>query len=79
MRNALRTGARFGLDHCVQWHHHAGIALQVDHVQPVGVLLEFGEHFEQDAVLIVGRVDRGSELRTEGVVKRARNGLPVEV
>ena len=48
-------------------------------LQPVGVLLILGQHFEQHAVLIGGRVDGGGELRAEGVVERARDGVPVQV
>ena len=79
MRNALRTRAWHGARDRIERHHRPGVALEVDHVQPVGVLLKFGQHFQQHAVLVIGGVDGGGELRAEGVVEGAGDGLPVEV
>ena len=79
MRNALRAGIGHQTGHCPERHHVAGVALQVDQVQAIAMLLEFRQHFQQDAVLIGRSVNCGSELRAEGVVERTGDVLPVEV
>ena len=46
MRNALRAGIGHHFGDGAERHHLTGVALKVDHVQPVGVLLEYGQHLE---------------------------------
>src|ERR1039457_1259213 len=75
VRDALRTGIGNQLGNGAQGDHVAVIALHVDEVEPVGVLLVAGQHFQEHAVLIGGRVDGGRELRAEGVVEGAGDGL----
>src|ERR1019366_7774763 len=79
VRDALRAGVGDHFGDGAQGNHVAVVALHVDQVEPVGVFLVGGQHFEQHAVLIGGRVDGGRELGAEGVVEGAGNGIPVEV
>src|ERR1035438_8912516 len=51
----------------------------VDEVEPVGVLLVAGQHFQGHAGLIGGRADGGRELGAEGVVEGAGDGVRVEL
>ena len=51
-------------------HQLARVRFQVDHLQAVGVPLILGQHLQQHAVLIGGRVDGGGQLRPESVVER---------
>ena len=78
MRDALRAGIRHQLGHGIQRHQLAAVRFEIDHVQPVGMLLILRQHLEQDAVLVGGRVDGGRELRAECVVEHAGDVVPVQ-
>ena len=79
VRDTLRSGVLLQPRHGAQRHHLPGVRFEIDHLQPVGVLLKLRQHFEQYLVLVGGGIDGGGILRAEGVVERRGNLVPVQV